>query len=718
MTLRAVALMLLALTLGPSAAFAGSDTYCVGVPGPFFTNGVCGSDAIRSQHARWHFHTYVSEGQHCYQCFDERDNTCETDFLRNHPEWMPISGSSCGVLGRAPQEEGVKFHVIDGEDVTSQLNPSAPKGVTVTTEVTPQGRGPYAVGGVVRFDVETRIAPDQLRPFQGGELVLSDVDTGEEVARVPVDGGTDGKGEVSVALPRAGRLRATLEVGTVGLPGTEMESTRDAVHWVLRVGGCVLGTIVEGPAGALLLGGDDLALVGRVVDNKGVTLPASSLDGQNPRFLLTREDGTEVGVVATMDGDRLAGTLVMPELASGTEVARVQLVTDADTTCPGEALEVTLSHSPLTLAPSVPEVCWTGRPCVMRFELGRPTGAAARARADELLADQGLEVLARLGGQRVMASRTGDNFTITTTPDSEGRLHTEVELLWSGDRSLRAEASVEVRESIELVLPEDVDLGTVSGGTSPEDTCVPLSFSAGRGTLGSRFSVTLEGEPCEGCEAEVVAVVSGQAYDLPLDEVVIGRDQEIPICLRVSRCPTGPDGGEASLVVTPLEPLFADQVRRVRVSYAVQPRGLLDCWGWMLRWLLGGLGMFAIGYGFLRPVGFEPGTSVRMASSDKNLRRASRVLLEEQRGGKKGWYRSACVHVDAGGAPTGRRREALFTFVPYAGGVALRSSAGVERQNRRTRKMEPAPADGPGGSVPLARGRLYAVGDILIKVGG
>ena len=67
MILRAVALLLLALTLGPAAAFAGSNTYCVGVPGPFFTNGVCGSDAVRSQHARWHFHTYVSDGQYCYQ---------------------------------------------------------------------------------------------------------------------------------------------------------------------------------------------------------------------------------------------------------------------------------------------------------------------------------------------------------------------------------------------------------------------------------------------------------------------------------------------------------------------------------------------------------------------------------------------------------------------------------------------------------------------------
>ncbi|MCO4773375.1 MAG: hypothetical protein KDA24_25300, partial [Deltaproteobacteria bacterium] len=700
----------------PAASWAGNNTYCVGAPGPFFSNGVCGSAAVREQHRRWHFHVYVTDGDSCYQCFDERDNTCETDFLRNHPGWRTVSGTACAGLGD-PADDGVKFHVVAGKDVTAELKPPAPTKAVVSTDASPRGRGPYAVGDEVTFDLRARVGPDSLRAFPGGELVLTDIATGEEVLRVPVTSHGDGTGEVVVSLPQAGRLAATLDVPSVALTGSETDGGRNPVHRVLQVGECRSRLHARGPPQALLLGGDRLTVRGVVEDARGAAQSVAVLDGKHARFVLVRADGSEVVVPAVRAGEVLEGELVAPTLASGAEEAQILLAADGNGLCSGEALTVTLSHLPLTLEPSAPATCWTDRACPLAFELGRPPTGPGRERADALLSDPGLEVLARLGGQRVTPRKNGDSWLIDVTPTTEGRVHGELELLWSGARSLRAEIGVDVRQSIQLALPDSVSLGDIEGGASPEDTCVPLSFAAGQGMLGSRFSIALAA-PCVACEAEVVAVDKGQAYSLPLDEIVLGKDEELPICLKVARCPTAPGGGSAELVVTPLEPLFADQVRRVTVEYSVQSRGLLACWGWLL-WTVGGLvALLLLVYGFIRPVGFEPGTSVRMASTEKNLRRAARVLLEEQRGGRKGWYRSARVHIDGGGAPTGSKRQAMFTLLPYAGGVAVLSRAGVQRQDRRTRRMEPAEADGPAGSVPLARGRVYAIGDLLLKVGG
>ncbi len=717
MTRAGLGLIALLAALAPGPSFAGNDTYCVAAPGPFLTAGECGSDAVVAMHDRWHFHMFVTDGAACYQCFDERDNTCETDFLRTHPGWLPASGKSCAVLG-GPEDASVRFHVIRGQDVAAPLTPPSARPVFVTTEVSPRTRGPYAVGDEVVFDVRVQVGPGELRPFDQGTLVLTDARAKEELARLPVTNLGDGRGEVRATLPRAGSIRATFEVGQAGLRAGEQETRRDITKHMLEVGACHVRVSPSGRTGALFLGGDLIEVTGAITDGAGAPLPPTALSGRTGRVVLQRADGSELTAPVAIDEGGLRGALVAPTLPGGTEAALVHLLVDGEpAVCAGAPVSVTLSHLPLSLTATAPPVCWTERDCGIVFDLGRPSGGAAQARAQELLDDPGLEVLARLGGQRVTPRRAGDRFTVSVVPTAEGRVHAELELLWSGARSLRAEAGVDVRESIALVLPDAVDLGEVSGAVAIEETCVPLSFAGGKGALGAAFAVELA-EPCGSCEATLVSAVGGQVYELPLSEIVVGADRALPLCLRVARCPTGSDGGSLELVVRPTEPLFAGQVRRVRVDYRVASRGALDCWGWLLPWLLGLVVAVFVVLGFVRPVGFEPGSAVRIAGSEKGLQRAPRLLLEEQPGGRPGWYRSARVHIDPGGAATHRSRSALMTFVPSPGGVAVRSSTGLLRQDRRTRKMDPVDGAGQRGGAPLQRGRVHQVGDLWLKVGG
>lgn len=700
MSLR-LGLLLVVLGLLPGLARAGNDTYCVSSGTTYGDPGACGSDEVRAQHARWHFHCNVTDGSDCYQCFDERDNTCETDFLRNNPGWSAVSRTKCMVLG-APPTEQLKFHVVAGKDVTSAMTPAPPRLVTVETRVETTGRGPFAVGDTVQFRPKALVG-GELRPGVEGTLVVTDPATGEELSRLPVDG----TGPASIILDRVGELEVRFEPRGA-LRGGEEEAKSFIHRRTLRIAGCGTRTHVRG-VGGLYLAGDAVEVSGELTDARGDPLPSRQLQGG--QFVLRYETGREETVAAVLAGGAIRASIPVPDELGP---ASIQLVAPADdTVCPGDALSINVSAMPLSVVPEAPAVCWTGRPCRLPFVVQRPVAEGpAAARAAELLADPGLEVLARLSGQRVTPERGLDTYVIETIPAREGTLHADVELLWDGTRSVSGAASVEVRESIELVVPSDLALGDVPGGDI-EGSCVPLSFDGSRGALGSRFSVRLA-EPCASCEAELVSVVDGQVFGLPLDEIVLGEDHALPICLRVGRCPTGDEGATRELIVTPLEPLFADQERRVSVSFSVARRSALDCWAWLLWWILGGLAVVFVAYGWIRPQGFEPGTSVRLAGSEKHMRRAPRLLLEEQRGGKKGWYRSARVRIDGGGAPTTRRREAAFTFVPHAGGVGVRGAA-VLRQDRRSRRFEPVEA--VAGVVGLQRGRQYEIAGMLVKLG-
>ncbi len=709
------ALAALLLTLGllgaPALAQAGNNTYCVGA------SGECNTRAVKAKHGKWHFHTFVTNGKDCYECYDEVDSTCATNFLRSHPDWSTAGLGRCTVLGMAEQAEGIVFHVIGGRE-TAPPKPKKPppkKKVTLTTEVFRKSPGPYAVGDEVQFDVRVRGDGKDPRTFSGGDVVVRDKQ-GREVARVPVrvKGGSAETASVTVKVP-AGDLSVQFEPRDPMVRANEELGKLDSPAMTLTVGSCPFRAGLTGPP-AIVLIGETLQVTGSVQAHTGGAASASDLAGAKLELLLQLEGGLEARFPARLEGNRITGSIKAPDIDSTASVGRVTVVSaGSPVICPGATLPVTVSKAPFTLTAAAPETCWTGQPCIATFTVGVGTGPAA-AKAQELLNQPELEVIAKVGGERVPFDGTaaGGTITVSTTPASEGAVTFSLELNSRGE-STAAQVQSDVAEAIVVRLPEELDLGRISG-SDLVSTCQPLDFSASNGAMGARFAVELA-DPCADCEAQLVSVSDGQKFELPLSEIIIGKDQELQICLVVGRCPTGEAGGEQTLLIKPLEARFAGQEKRVAVRYTVPGRGSLSCWGWMLWWLLGAVVLFIVWYGFVRPEGFPPGASIQLAQNSKKLRRADRVLLEDQPGGKKGWYRSAKVHFAGSGDATSRRSDAQFTLVPAGGGVGVIATGGLLRQDPRTRKMEPAEPLPGDDAVVLSSGREYQAGGLVLRLG-
>ena len=691
--------------LAAAPAHAGNNTYCVGA------RGECSAEPIKKKHGKWHFHTFVTDGKHCYECYDEVDNTCETNFLANHNGWSTSGLGRCLAIGMAPKDEGVKFHVIGGREVTRPRPKKPPPKIPLTLKgfFQPRSPGPYAVGDRVEFDVWVENGPER-RTFSGGHLVLETYD-GKLLEKVPVrvKGGSTKKARVAVEMP-AGNVSVRFVPTDPEVRSNERLTGVDSPTNGFVVGSCVHRTRVDGPA-AVLLVGETLDVTGTVKAASGKPLPADA----SFTFVLKLDDGLVARFPGTRDGDTVRATVRAPDIDRAAVPGTLSLVaTGANTICTGPSRSVTVSRAPFTVSGAAPDQCWTGQECAATFTVGVGSGPGAdRARA--LLAEPELEVIAKVGPDRVAFDGTpaGGTLTLRTTPAREGRVTFSLELRSKGE-SVQAEVFSDVAEAITLALPEDLDLGAISGG-EVGDTCVPLDFSGSNGAVGARFSVSVV-DPCADCEAELVSVADGAVYALPLDELTVGKDQILQVCLRVGRCPTGEAGAEQTLLVQPLEARFAGQEKRVRVRYQVAGKGSFACWGWVLYWVGGALLLLFVWYGFRRPVGFPPGASILVASDSKKLRRAAKMLLEEQPGGRKGWYRSARVHVDPGGAATRRSSQALFTLVPHAGGVGIVAS-GVLAQNKRTRKMEPVEPLPGDRAIALKRGRDYEVGGRVLKLG-
>ena len=92
----------------PPLTSGRAGDWCVGA------KDACNTDSLRKQHPKWHFHTFVTDGARCYECYDEESNDCEIGFLASHPGWAKAGLGKCMALGMAPAEDGVRLHVPEG----------------------------------------------------------------------------------------------------------------------------------------------------------------------------------------------------------------------------------------------------------------------------------------------------------------------------------------------------------------------------------------------------------------------------------------------------------------------------------------------------------------------------------------------------------------------------------------------------------------------------
>jgi hypothetical protein len=168
------------------------------------------------------------------------------------------------------------------------------------------------------------------------------------------------------------------------------------------------------------------------------------------------------------------------------------------------------------------------------------------------------------------------------------------------------------------------------------------------------------------------------------------------------------------LKIKPTSAEFASEQALVSVHWTVRGRGFLLCNLWWLGAIAGGLLLFLIVLGFVRPHEFGIEDSVKIATKKEALSRAVARRLRDLPGGKAGVYRSAATGLREVGSATDKLRTAQLSFHAYKGEILLRCHGALCRMSPQTRKLEPVeiPSDG----YALTRNTVYQVGNLFFQV--
>jgi len=659
-----------------------------------------------------------------------------------------------GRIPWAPASEGLKHHVIDGKALAlpPPPPPAEPVEVALTTEISAALAGPFAVGDTVELGL-VLLGPDGLpRPFGRGLVIVRD-DRGEELSRQVVDGAGKLRGSARLVLEREGELQVEFapEPADIALgPSERLTNAPESSPLEIEVASCTYrARIIDPPTVALP--GRPLPLTIWVLD--GMTgQPISPADYLGPEVTVQlRVPGADdVLAKAHLEGTEWIASLEVPDLKGGEVNAQLAASGTADgvALCPESVNQVALAPLGVSLTVFAPQHCYLTKDCEVTWTIVSPgTGPAADLARTFL---QSAEVTATMGGAPIelQGSVASGRFTANVTPNHVGMAHFRLQLR-ADDDVAEASATTEVRSDIALSLPETLDLGVLRGGVDWEASCVPLDFGApgNRGALLTPFVVELEERPdcaCEGTPTVAMTVEGttsgeGALWVEQLGEAPVtlpglypfealgglqGNEQlaqaegapVLGVCLaRLGRCPSEGGGEGRTLVIRPSVPEFADQVARVRLTYRIEGRSFLACWGDLLSLLALGLLGVVVMYGFVRPHSFSPSDRIRIAGDARSLARAPKVPLRQFPAGRRGWYRSGRASIGAGGARLRSPRRAVFVVRATSAGPLLTARGPILMQNSRTRRSELV--DGASEGVLMRSGVVYEVADLFVRMG-
>jgi hypothetical protein len=324
---------------------------------------------------------------------------------------------------------------------------------------------------------------------------------------------------------------------------------------------------------------------------------------------------------------------------------------------------------------------------------------------------------ARFGdGDEVRLSHVGGGrFTGTWTPAAPGAREATLTAhnTWL---DLRDTGRVDVEGFLDLELrptPNPIELGAWAGERGSAERCAELDLSASRNADQVPVTCTVEGRsdgaglscaPVPGSEA---ALASGKA----------GQPLRWRVCVRAEGCCDAlPSPSDLPFAVTlqGAHPHYAAGAARVPVRWSVTPTGVWACWWIEIVTAVGACALGFLAYGFLSPFSFDPALSVRVAGSEAGLRRASALVLCEQPGGRRGWYRSARWALRADGSPVREVRGAACVLYAGPRGTTIwGAGTAIERMDRRSHRWVPIPPeDLAAGADP---GVVYRCGSIYLK---
>jgi hypothetical protein len=336
---------------------------------------------------------------------------------------------------------------------------------------------------------------------------------------------------------------------------------------------------------------------------------------------------------------------------------------------------------------------------------------------EAFFAADGFAAALEIGGATIPLQHAGGGrFTGVWTPASDGAFEGALRFTnqWM---STEARKPSTVEGFLDLVLrvsPNPVELGAWQGARGASRRCQELdltgSLNADRVPLacdvqGQAADATLSCGPVAGSEA----TVDGRT----------GQPMRWEVCVTAKGCcGDQPAAADAPFLVTlrGAHPHYASGAVAVPVRWEVRATGFLRCW-WPV---LAAIGAALVGawlvYGWISPHNFDPTASVRIAGNPTALRRASALVLAEQPGGRRGFYRSARFALLHDGTPVRNVRGAILVLEAGRGGSSrFKHAPGLERLDRRTEKwVLMNPEDLAQGFEPNT---TYRIGSVHLRFG-
>jgi hypothetical protein len=341
---------------------------------------------------------------------------------------------------------------------------------------------------------------------------------------------------------------------------------------------------------------------------------------------------------------------------------------------------------------------------------------------EEFFRSDGFETFALVGSTRVpMQHRGGGKFsgTFVATAEMKGLtlpIRAVAQNTWL---ILHADAATRVEGMLDLVIrpnPNPIDLGRWAGARGKTSRCarVDLSGSVNADRVEVTCKVRNDTASRRGVEATCEPVAGSEAT-LPSG---MGRPLQWEVCAEAPRCPDDclSDPGKPALHVTfaGKDPRYAAGAVQVPVYYRVAGMSWLACWWPLLALVAGLLVAFWFILGWVRPYNFEHALSVRLAGSEAGLRRTTALVLREQPGGVRGFYRNARVCLNATGDFVRNPRQANLIIEAGPGGTTVfKKAPGLERKDRRTGAWEPMPAEELRNG--LTPGQIYRLANLYLK---
>ena len=344
-------LVLVFALLVSTSALARTKTYCVG-GFDSTANHSCGTAAVTQQHAQWHHHCDVTDGTKCYSCWDERDDSCVSDFLASHSGWAQAAPWTC-LLRPHDNATKVHEHVVGGTEVppvpqppvpqpppTPPVGPAKPTPLTVSVEVVSQG--PRTVGEEIALQGTVRDDAGGLRRPTAATFVIDDGQG--HVQRVPAVVGADGKVEATVTLPPGDQVRISLEATGLSRPG-ETVAMQASVPLKLSVGAAFALALADDLDFWTVKAGTPMRAVCQKLDFSS----SQSFEGQPFRLRLESAQACDAHPVwvGSSAGRELAVSLRQPVEVMGPSAAQPYWLLCLDVPrCAGETGDVPLRIEP------------------------------------------------------------------------------------------------------------------------------------------------------------------------------------------------------------------------------------------------------------------------------------------------------------------------------------------------------------------------------------